>query len=239
MASATIRDTGALLRRLRDIMKSNKYFTDVIHAYIVPTTDPHRNEYVADCFQRRAFLSNFTGSNGTAVVTLNEALLWTDGRYFLQADQELDKQYWKLMKDGTKDVLSITNWLARNLESNSNVACDPKLVSIGEWKDWTETLSQSDKNLIAIDQNLIDLIWEERPKLPQEPIWEYDVKFAGSSTTAEKLSKVREKLKEYQVQHLIVHRTDDVAWLFNLRGADIPYNPVFLSFALVGHDYVK
>ncbi|CAF1547428.1 unnamed protein product, partial [Didymodactylos carnosus] len=78
---------------------------------------------------------------------------------------------------------------------------------------------------------------EERPKLPQEPIWEYDVKFAGS-TTAEKLSKVREKLKEYQVQHLIVHRTDDVVWLFNLRGADIPYNPVFLSFALVGHYYV-
>ncbi|CAF1367203.1 unnamed protein product [Adineta ricciae] len=225
------------LTQLRQLMKSKEYFHEIIHAYIVPTTDPHRNEYVADRFKRREFISNFTGSN--AVITQNEALLWTDGRYFVQAEKELDFNSWKLMKEGTKDVLSISNWLSRNLEKNSFIGCDPQLISINEWEEWKKTLEQTDKHLIPIHENLIDILWnKQRPDLPNNSIWKYEIQFAGLTIT-EKLEKVRSKMNEYQVNHLIVHRTDDVAWLFNLRGGDIPYNPVFLSFAIVSFDYVK
>ncbi|CAF1015443.1 unnamed protein product [Rotaria sordida] len=231
--------SSILLNNLRQLMKSKKYFHQIIHAYIIPTTDPHKNEYVADRYKRREFISNFTGSNGTALITENEALLWTDGRYFAQAEYQLDPTSWKLMRDGTKDVLSITNWIARNLEKNSFVGCDPQLVSINEWKEWKETLEQSDKQLVPIDINLIDILWDkQRPELPDEPIWKHDIQYSGASID-EKLSKVRSKMSQYQVDHLIVHRTDDVAWLFNLRGGDIPYNPVFLSYAIISNDYVK
>ncbi|CAF0952711.1 unnamed protein product [Adineta steineri] len=231
--------SSILLNNLRQLMKSKQYFNDIIHAYIIPTTDPHRNEYVADRFKRREFISQFTGSNGTAVITDKEALLWTDGRYFLQAENELDSTCWKLMRDGTKDVLSITKWLSRNLEKNSFIGCDPQLISINEWQEWEKTFEQSDKQLVPIHTNLIDILWDkQRPELPNNPIWKHELEFAGASIS-EKLSKVRSKMSEYQVNHLIVHRTDDVAWLFNLRGADIPCNPVFLSFSIVSFDSIK
>ncbi|CAF3418743.1 unnamed protein product [Rotaria socialis] len=231
--------SSVLLNNLRQLMKSKKYFNDIIHAYIVPTTDPHKNEYVADRYKRREFISNFTGSNGTAVITDDQALLWTDGRYFCQAEHELDSTCWKLMRDGTKDVPSIANWIARNLEKNSFVGCDPQLLSINEWKEWKDTLEQADKQLVPIEINLIDILWnKQRPELPQESIWKHDIQFSGASIS-EKLLKVRTKMNEYQVNHLILHRTDDIAWLFNLRGGDIPYNPVFLSFSIISIDHLK
>ncbi|CAF1438029.1 unnamed protein product [Rotaria magnacalcarata] len=231
--------SSVLLNNLRQLMKSKKYFNEIIHAYIVPTTDPHKNEYVADRYKRREFISNFTGSNGTAVITDNQALLWTDGRYFCQAEHELDSTCWKLMRDGTKDVPSITNWISRNLEKNSFVGCDPQLLSINEWKEWKDTLEQADKQLVPIEINLIDILWDkQRPELPQESIWKHDIQFSGASIS-EKLLKVRTKMNEYQVNHLILHRTDDIAWLFNLRGGDIPYNPVFLSFSIISIDHLK
>ncbi|CAF1059110.1 unnamed protein product [Rotaria sp. Silwood1] len=231
--------SSILLNNLRQLMKSKKYYNEVIHAYIVPTTDPHRNEYVADRYKRREFISNFTGSNGTALITDKEALLWTDGRYFAQAENQLDPTCWKLMRDGTKDVLSITNWISRNLEKNSFVGCDPELVSINEWKEWKETLEQSDKQLVPVHVNLIDILWDnQRPNLPDKPIWKHDIQYSGASIS-EKLSKVRSKMREYNVDHIIIHRTDDIAWLFNLRGGDIPYNPVFLSYSIVSIDSVK
>ncbi|CAF3811358.1 unnamed protein product [Rotaria sp. Silwood1] len=176
---------------------------------------------------------------GTALITDKEALLWTDGRYFAQAENQLDPTCWKLMRDGTKDVLSITNWISRNLEKNSFVGCDPELVSINEWKEWKETLEQSDKQLVPVHVNLIDILWDnQRPNLPDKPIWKHDIQYSGASIS-EKLSKVRSKMREYNVDHIIIHRTDDIAWLFNLRGGDIPYNPVFLSYSIVSIDSVK
>lgn len=211
----------------------------MIDAYIVPTTDPHRNEYVADRYKRREFISNFTGSNGTALITDKEALLWTDGRYFAQAEKELDPTCWKLMKDGNKDVPSITKWISKNLDKNSLIGCDPELISINEWKEWKETFEQSDKKLIPISTNLIDILWDQsRPKLPDQPIWKHLIQFSGLSIK-DKLLKVRSKMNDYQVNHLIVHRTDDVAWLFNLRGGDIPFNPVFLSYGIVSMDSLR
>ena len=132
------------------------------------------------------------------MITEKEALLWTDGRYFAQAEKELDSASWKLMRDGTKDVLSIPNWLSRvnilfhseafgerenlpkNLEKQTFVGCDPQLISIKEWKEWKETLEQADKQLVPIETNLIDVLWgQKRPLLPDEQIWKYQLQFAG------------------------------------------------------------
>ena len=148
------------------------------------------------------------------MITDKEALLWTDGRYFAQAEQELDSTCWKLMRDGNKDVPSITKWLSKNLDKHCLVGCDPELISINEWKEWKETFEQSDKELVPIQTNLIDILWDQsRPNLPNEPIWKHLLQCAGLSIN-DKLVKVRSKMTEYQVNHLIVHRTDDVACKF-------------------------
>ncbi|KXS19196.1 Creatinase/aminopeptidase [Gonapodya prolifera JEL478] len=232
-------DTSLRLKHLRDVMKDN-----AVTAYIIPTEDPHQSEYIADCDKRRAWISGFTGSAGTAVVTASMALLWTDGRYFLQASQQLDAN-WTLMKSGLPEVLSKEEWLAKNLDTNSRIGFDPKLVSTSGVKALRDALREAEATtleVVSFDENLVDKVWADRPPRPSEPVKVLGLNYTGATLcgklSEEKIADMRAKMLEKGAAVLIVTALDEVAWLFNLRGADISYNPVFFSFALLTADDV-
>lgn len=161
-------------------MKSASYVSEPIQAYIIPSCDAHQSEYIAACDNRRAFISGFDGSAGTAVVTSDEAALWTDGRYYLQAEKQLDSS-WLLMKDGLPDTPSKSDWLCRQLPPGSRVGVDPFLISFEEWKTLDKALKHSGHSLVAIDKNLVDLLWDERPPPPGAPIVPLAVRYTGRS----------------------------------------------------------
>ncbi|KAF0982449.1 hypothetical protein FDP41_011379 [Naegleria fowleri] len=209
------------LDQLRTLMKQYS-----IWAYIIPSSDSHMSEYVASSDQRRAFISGFDGSAGTALVTLDGALLWTDGRYWQQAQNQLDFRYWKLMKDGV-DV-SITTWLSLNVIGNESVGLDPFLYSVNQFKE----LQNTHVNIKLIYQNLVDLIWTSRPSPPNGKIFELDLKFSGRSAS-DKFFSIRKSMQSSKVAIYIVTALDEIAWFLNLRGDDIEYNTVFFSYLIV------
>lgn len=220
------------LRNLRDLMK--KYRID---AYIIPTNDFHGSEYVGDYFKARSFISGFTGSAGTVVVTLNEAGLWTDGRYFLQAEKELDGSTIDLYKSLEPGVPTIFEFLDKKLDKDCTIGFDGKLVSI----DFVEQLksSLSNKNInIFYQQDLIDQIWINRPSISKQKAFELSLEYTGLSRV-DKFVKVKEHLNKLKADLLLLTSLDDIAWLFNLRGNDVACNPVLLSYAVVAKDYVK
>jgi Xaa-Pro aminopeptidase len=202
-------------------------------AFIVPSQDPHFSEYVAACFARRGWISNFTGSAGTVVVTAKEALLWTDGRYFVQAEDELTEE-WTLMRSGTKDVPDVKKWL-KTLESGSVVGIDPNVHSVSEARALRAALSEVGSSLTSVSENLVDAVWKERPAFPKTPLRVHDIKYAGK-TVADKLTDIRKTMGDNGVQYLVVSSLDDVMWLCNVRGGDAPCNPVTLSYVLVGEN---
>jgi Xaa-Pro aminopeptidase len=237
---ASKRATGPLLAALREHMRSKKHFQEVIHAYIIPTGDAHQSEYVAECDKRREYISGFSGSAGTAVVTLNKALLWTDGRYHLQASQQLDEN-WTLMKDGLPDVLKMEEWLSKELPGESCVGIDPFLMMAEQYKRIEELLSCSNKKLVSVATNLVDLVWEAegtRPPQPSAPVFVHPLKYAGKSWSS-KVTNIRKKMKEKECKGLVATALDEVAWLLNLRGRDVEYNPVFFSYVLITMDTVR
>ncbi|PRP83494.1 hypothetical protein PROFUN_04368 [Planoprotostelium fungivorum] len=222
------------LDRLRSLMSQPK---NRVNAYLVYSEDAHQSEYTPDRDKRRAFISNFTGSAGSVVVTDKEALLWTDGRYFLQASQQLTPE-WTLMKDRLPETPSIPQWLAKNLPAKSRIGFDPKLVSKANIDSiGAELKSQkSDAELVPIQENLIDQIWGEvQPTYPNTPVFVHDMKYAGQSVE-DKLEKIRGELSTNGAAAFVVTSLDEIAWLFNLRGNDIDFNPVFISYALVTPD---
>ena len=202
-----------------------------LSAFVVPSGDPHFSEYVAACFARRSWISDFTGSAGTVVVTQDKALLWTDGRYFVQAEAELTED-WTLMRSGTKDVPDVKKWLS-TLDAGSKVGIDPNVHSVSEARAFKKALENVGSSLVSVSENLVDLIWEERPPFPKTPLRVHGIEYSGQSV-ADKLEKIREKMTENKVQHLVVSSLDDVMWLCNVRGGDAPCNPVTLSYVLVG-----
>ncbi|CAH1783979.1 unnamed protein product, partial [Owenia fusiformis] len=214
----------------------NKSAAQQLHAYIIPSGDAHQSEYIAPCDQRRAFISGFNGSAGTAIVTENSALMWTDGRYFLQARKEMDSN-WTLMKDGLPDSISQEDWLAKNLPTGGRVGVDPFLIAESTWKSLEKTLASSSHALVPVAQNLIDLVWEDQPSPPNSTLMALPLKYTGMSWQ-DKVQVIRNKMKEKGAGLLVVTALDDVAYLFNLRGADIEYNPVFMSYALITKDFV-
>ncbi|XP_015369362.1 PREDICTED: xaa-Pro aminopeptidase 1 [Diuraphis noxia] len=227
-----VRSTGPLLSRLRDLMKL-KYLGEPIQGYIVLSEDAHQNEYISACDGRRAFITGFTGSAGVALITQNEALLWTDGRYFVQAQQQLDDN-WTLMKMGLPDTSTLAEWLTKNMKAGSRIAVDANLITYSEWRRINKEIKYKGINLVPLDTNLIDRMWSDRPAIPSNPVKPLNIKFTGKKC-GEKVEEVRQKMTEKNATILLVTALDEIAWLLNLRGSDITYNPVFYSYVIVTH----
>ncbi|KAK8845374.1 hypothetical protein IAR55_006087 [Kwoniella newhampshirensis] len=217
------------LTQLRELMKEQS-----IDAYVVPSEDAHASEYLAPCDARRAFITGFTGSAGCAVITQTDARCWTDGRYWLQAQKQLG-QGWSLMKTGLPETPTWGQWLKSDLPPSSRIGIDSTLIPYSETTTLQSSLQFSD--LVAIDTNLIDQIWTppSRPSRPANPIFHLSDEFTGE-TVAQKLGRLRAKLKKIGSPGLVVGSLDEIAWLFNLRGSDIPYNPVFFAYAILTRD---
>lgn len=222
----TSNSTAERLEKLREVMRQNG-----IHAFIVPTQDAHQSEYIAPCDARRAFISGFTGSAGTAVVTLETAALWTDGRYYLQAAEQLDAN-WKLMKHGLTETPSKGEWLLTVLPRNATVGVDAALTSVAEKSSLEKEMAAVGIAVQPFSQNFVDLVWNSRPKRPCNPIVPLDVTFAGRNG-AEKLADLQQNILQKGCDLLIVNALDEIAWLLNARGCDIAFNPVFFAFAVI------
>ena len=205
-----------------------------ISAYVVVTDDFHASEYVGTHFKAREFLSGFTGSAGTLVVLPDSAALWTDGRYFLQASQQLAGSGIELMRMGEPGVPEIADFLRDHVAENGFIGFDSRTVS----NAFARTIGEKtrEKHIrFAGGEDLVDLVWADRPALSCEPVWTLDVKYTGL-TRREKLAMVRGKMEELGADLFVIPALDEVAWLLNLRGGDVLYTPVFLSYLLLGRD---
>ncbi|KAG0580931.1 hypothetical protein M758_4G214000 [Ceratodon purpureus] len=217
------------LELLRPLMEAH---SPPLHALVVPSEDYHQSEYVADADKRREFVSGFNGSAGIALVTANEALLWTDGRYFLQATQQLSQQ-WKLMRIGEDSPLE--NWIADNLQKDGNVGVDPCCISVDTAHRWQQAFGKHGQKLISLKENLVDKVWENRPPHVVAPVCIQPLEFTGKSAK-DKISDLRAKLDQEKAYAIVVTTLDEVAWLYNLRGGDVLYNPVVHAYAIVTRD---
>lgn len=213
------------IAKLKDLMKSRK-----IDAFIVPSYDAHQSEYVADHWKCREWITGFTGSAGTAVITLDECGLWTDGRYFIQAENELKGSGVKLFKMREPGVPTFYEWIADVLPKNSNVGIDAKIFPLEVVNTMKDKFKA--KNINIKDGDLIDQIWNDRPLMPMSVAYDHDVKYCGKSRI-EKISELREKMKKIGANYNIISSLDDIAWLFNIRGNDIHCNPYVISYALI------
>lgn len=205
-----------------------------ISAYIIPSQDPHMSEYVADRWQARAWISGFDGSAGTVVITMNKAKVWTDYRYYLQASEQIKGTEFELMKLGMPDTPSLNEWLKTELNEADEVGYDGKVFPRSEVENMSNFLTDYGIKLNG-DYDLISEIWSDIPELPKNDIFVHEVKYAGKSRL-EKLSQIREKMNGKGVDYHVVTTLDDIAWIFNLRGSDVNFNPVFYAYALIGHD---
>ncbi|KAJ8662254.1 hypothetical protein O0I10_001947 [Lichtheimia ornata] len=221
--------TGDRLAALRAQMKSQEYNVD---AFLIPSEDSHQSEYIADCDKRRHWISGFTGSAGFAIVSTHEAALFTDGRYFLQASEQLDSN-WTLMKQGLPGVPTWQEYLVKNLPAGSRIGVDPKLITASDARQLSSSLSTVGSSLVVIHDNLVDKAWgAERPSAPKDHVIVQPITFAGKSH-ADKLEDLRKYIVEKGAYGVVVSALDEVAWLFNLRGSDVECNPVFYSYAII------
>ncbi|MGF6601963.1 Xaa-Pro aminopeptidase [Paraburkholderia sp. GAS448] len=204
-------------------------------AYLVPSADPHLSEYLPGRWQGRQWLSGFTGSVGTLVVTDSFAGLWVDSRYWVQAEAQLAGTGVQLMKmmAGQQSTPHV-DWLAQNVESGSTVGVDGAVLGVAAARTLTEALTARDI-MLRTDVDLLDAIWPQRPSLPAEAVYEHAAPHA-SVTRADKLDQIRRSMQEKGAQWHFISTLDDLAWLLNLRGADVSYNPVFVAHALIGLD---
>ncbi|MGF0110259.1 aminopeptidase P family protein [Clostridium sp. SGI.024] len=218
------------LEKLRKAMKIEN-----INYYIIPSSDSHQSEYVSEYFKGREYVSGFTGSAGTLLVGLEDAYLWTDGRYFIQADKELKSSGISLMKMRTPGYPTIEEWIKDNVKENEVLGFDGKVFSVNQYEGYLNIAKENNFN-INMRNDLLDSIWKERPQLPKNKIFLHDEKYAGKSAS-EKLGEVRKNMKAKNADYFILSSLDDIAWLCNIRGNDIKFNPVALSYVLVGMDY--
>uniref|UniRef100_A0A0D9WWP6 Aminopeptidase P N-terminal domain-containing protein n=1 Tax=Leersia perrieri TaxID=77586 RepID=A0A0D9WWP6_9ORYZ len=232
-ASSSSSSTDREDERLRSLRRLFARPDVAVDAYIVPSQDAHQSEFIAECFMRRAYLTGFTGSAGTAVVTKDKAALWTDGRYFLQAEKELSHD-WTLMRSGNNGVPTTSEWLNEVLPSGCRVGIDPFLFSFDAADELKDAISEKNHELVLIkDLNLVDEIWgESRPEPPKEQTRVHGIKCAGVDVPS-KLSFVRSQLAENGCNAVVISLLDEVAWLLNMRGSDVPNSPVFYSYLIV------
>lgn len=201
-----------------------------LSAYIIPGTDPHASEYIADYWKEREWISGFDGSAGTVALTLEKAGLWTDSRYFLQGAEQLKDTEIELMKQGEPETLEIVPWLTSKLKKGDKVGVNAEMFSVNAYADMKTQLALSGIELVSID--LLKDIWSVRPELPKNPFFVFDVKYAGKSVS-EKLVELREEMQKLHADVFVMSALDDIAWLFNIRGNDVDYNPVVIAYALV------
>lgn len=199
--------------------------------YYVPTDDFHLSEYVGAHFKARAYLSGFTGSAGTLVVLADEAALWVDGRYFLQGEQQLQGTSIALQKSGEEGVPTILQYLKEKLPEGGVLGMDGRTVPAAAGLSFRRELAAK-RITLAPERDLVGEIWAERPPLSDKPAWVLDVKYAGEEA-GEKLAAVRAAMAEHTANAHVLTSLDDIAWLFNLRGDDVSYNPVLLSYAVI------
>ena len=214
------------VERLRALMRQ-----EAIDACLVATADPHNSEYLAPYYQARAWLTGFTGSAGTAVVTADRALLWADGRYYIQAEKQLDGSPFSLMKQGNPGVLSPWDWLAQSLDQKSRVAADGRLLPEADAREEGEKLAARGIELVT-GLDLIGPLWEDRPAPPSGTIFHHAIQYTGRSA-ADKIAGVRARMKDDGADYALYVGLDDIAWLMNFRGSDVPHNAVALAFALI------
>ncbi|KAG2104416.1 peptidase M24, structural domain-containing protein [Suillus discolor] len=223
-------NTTERLAKLRELLKKPE---NNVKAFIIPSEDQHFSEYPAHSDERRAFISGFNGSAGCAVITLRDAFLFTDGRYFLQASQQLDSN-WKLMKQGLPDVPTWQEFLFKHLEQGTRIGIDPTLISAAEAESLKKSLEPRGSVLVSLQQNPVDVVWgKDRPPCPHNSVFPLDVKYAAGETSQSKLQRLREEITKKKAVAAVVTLLDEVAWLFNLRGTDIDFNPVFFAYAVV------
>ena len=218
------------LAALRALMKERG-----VSACIVPGTDPHASEYMAEHWTEMSWITGFLGETGTAVITLNQALLWTDSRYYLQAEAELKGTTVELMRESDIDCPTIPQWLCKQLAVNSlqlaQVAVNPEMYSVNGYRALKAELAEGGIELVSMD--LISPLWtENRPAIPISLLYEYEEKYAGESVKS-KLERVRQALKEKHCEALVVSALDEIGWLLNIRGKDVDYTPCLISYVVV------
>ena len=200
-------------------------------AYIVPSTDPHASEYMASHWTEVCWLTSFTGEAGTAVVTLDKAMLWTDSRYYLQAGIQLEGTTVSLMRESDIDCPKIEEWLCDNLESRQTVGVNPEMWSVDGYKKLRDKLQEAGISLKSVD--LIRPLWiDGRPAIPTDTFYEFDTRYAGESLQS-KFARIRTKMSEKQADAMVVSALDEIAWLLNIRGNDVEYNPVVISYLVL------
>ncbi|XP_051169739.1 xaa-Pro aminopeptidase ApepP-like [Leptopilina boulardi] len=232
-----VNQTGiSKLARLRELMKIttiNGVEKKGIQAFILNYGDSHQSEYLTDRDKRLSFLSGFTGSRGTIIVTNEKALLWTDGRYFLQAINEFDPpQDWTLMKEGVLGTPNQFEWLNLNLPPKSTVGVDINVISYTDWVSMYNNLNNKGHVLIPLEENLVDKIWDDRPIPVLNSIVPHKLEYSGKKAK-DKIENCQKLMKENGVSFLVISALDEVAYLLNWRGSDIPYNPVFFAYIVL------
>lgn len=205
-------------------------------AYIVPGTDPHASEYMAAHWTETTWLSGFTGEAGTVVVTMKEAKLFTDSRYYLQAGIELKDTTIELMRASDIDCPSINDWLCEALQAGEVVGVNPEMWSVNEYASMRNAFQEAHIGLRSID--LIRQLWtENRPSIPLTPLYEYEERFAGEGVQA-KLTRIRKAMAEKKAEAMVISALDEIAWLLNIRGFDVEFNPVVISYVVLEQDKV-
>ena len=223
------KETFPHLEALRDLMRSKH-----IDAVIIPGTDPHQSEYPSEHWKFRDYVSGFTGSNGTAVVTLDDAGLWTDSRYFLQAAEQLEGSGFTLRKENIPDEPTVLEWLGEVLDEDAVVGVDGRLFSLIE-ANRIEMFCAQNGFMFAPDFRAAEAIWTDRPARPMNPAFVHDEALAGEDVDS-KISRVVDALDAADADGLLITALDEIAWLLNLRGSDVDYTPVVIAFAYVSED---
>ena len=223
------KETFPHLEALRDLMRSKH-----IDAVIIPGTDPHQSEYPSEHWKFRDYVSGFTGSNGTAVVTLDDAGLWTDSRYFLQAADQLEGSGFTLHKENIPGEPTVLEWLGEVLDEDAVVGVDGRLFSLIE-ANRIEMFCAQNGFMFAPDFRAAEAIWTDRPARPMNPAFVHDEALAGEDVDS-KISRVVDALDAADADGLLITALDEIAWLLNLRGSDVDYTPVVIAFAYVSED---
>lgn len=223
------------LARLRELMKREH-----LSAFIFPSTDAHQSEYVADHWRGREWISGFNGSAGTAVVTMKSAALWTDSRYFLAAEKQLEDTEYQLMRLKMEGTPTIAEWLGKELQDvqSPEVGLDGMVNSYNYVKDLSNSLRKLGGITLRTNLDPLEQIWENRPSLPANPVEIQPLEYAGE-TLASKVVRIRKSLRELHADGMLVSALDDIAWTLNLRGTDVHCNPVFVSYLLIESDKVS
>lgn len=217
------------LEQIRQLMRDRK-----IKAYIIQTSDPHQSEYLADYYKTREFVSGFTGSQGTLVITEDKAGLWTDSRYFLQAEKELAFSGIDLYKMGVEGYPTYEQFLIKEVNEYEKIAFDGTCFSIDKYKSLSKNMGD---RMLLPNVDLISEIWQNRPALPKEKIWIYDTVYTGESMES-KIKRLRKIMENKNYDYTFIGAPEDICYLLNLRGNDVEYNPVFLSYLLVSHEEI-